>query len=542
MATSDDIFDIELDDAANRSGGVIFSVLILVTGIMDWQSGFYVEGSLPILLFVILAAIVFSVWQTLGFWNINQRKILLVIIYQMLMVTGIIFSFPLASVYVMIGIQVIYLSHYWFGYRGSLTNIIVYILAILISMFVQSEEVTLSSWSDFVRTSSILIVLSVSLVSLLEITIERINKERESNKRLVLEKRRIYGLMNSMTDAVLATDKNGTILEYNSATLELIDKNDNLHGKVYSEVFNIQNEAGEHIDLIAQARDTKRSINRDDLYLFFSNNERARLKSIVTPLSSEYEDSFNGYTLVFRDITREKSVEEERNEFISVISHELRTPVAVTEGSIELAKMANSKSGDNPDIKKPLSEAHDNVKYLGRLVNELVVLTMADSKDQKVEANTFSLVELINKIADDFRHEILNNSNQLKVEIEREVSEISSNQTIVTEVVQHLLSNANKFTNKGKITLRAKRQSKSRVVVEVIDTGAGIAKSAKKHVFEKFFQEADFSTREAGGSGLGLFVSKRLAVRLGGNLTFSSELKKGSVFRFTIIDHSSRNK
>jgi len=238
--------------------------------------------------------------------------------------------------------------------------------------------------------------------------------------------------------------------------------------------------------------------------------------------------------LLLRDITREKSLEEERDEFISVVSHELRTPIAIAEGDIGNAELLLTKSNiENNSISEALKQAHLQITFLASLINDLSTLSRAERGKLSVEVENINVNTLVNELVSDYLEDATDKQLELKSELDPRLELLKSSKLYVREILQNFITNAIKYTEKGHVTIGASQQENG-VEFFVVDTGIGIAQSDKEKVFDKFFRSEDFRTRANTGTGLGLYVTYKLSRLIHAEISCDSELNKGSTFKVNI--------
>jgi two-component system phosphate regulon sensor histidine kinase PhoR len=241
-----------------------------------------------------------------------------------------------------------------------------------------------------------------------------------------------------------------------------------------------------------------------------------------------------GYVILLRDITREKSLEEERDEFISVVSHELRTPIAISEGNIGNAEFIFEKSGiDNPAMKDALKQAHDQINFLSGMINDLATLSRAERGVLKVEVESINAHDLVNDLQGLYSHDAEAKGLSIQTDLDPELELLQSSKLYVREILQNFITNAIKYTVTGHITVGA-RAKKGGVEFFVSDTGVGISKADQDRVFDKFFRADNSKTRDVGGTGLGLYVTMKLVRLIHAEIDLQSELDKGSTFTIFI--------
>lgn len=349
-----------------------------------------------------------------------------------------------------------------------------------------------------------------------------------------LEHGRLTSLINSMADGVIAVDRQIRIVLYNGAALNILDRNDSMEGKSLGEVLQPIDGNDQPVDIVELVGDTKRPITNRDLRLKYNDGSIINLYLSLAPVRLGYGAvGERGYVILLRDITREKSLEEERDEFISVVSHELRTPIAIAEGNISNAQFITSKTSGNDQIKQALQNAHDQVMFLADMVNDLSTLARAERGTLTLDIQTIDIPSLIQELVNSYEPEAAGKDLKLHVDMGPKVHQLNSSKLYVREILQNFITNALKYTEQGSIQLKVRRSSGG-VQFTVTDTGIGISHSDQRRVFEKFFRSEDYRTRKTNGTGLGLYVTAKLARLLKANITLKSRLNHGSSFIIAI--------
>jgi PAS domain S-box-containing protein len=346
-----------------------------------------------------------------------------------------------------------------------------------------------------------------------------------------LEHQRLTSLINSMADAVIAVDEQAKVVLYNGAALNIFDLNTIKAGSNLSSLFKPVDKDNQPCDVKDMVQSAKVPTTSRDLRLQASDGTFINLYISIAPVHLGYgAKGQRGHVLLLRDITREKSLEEERDEFISVVSHELRTPIAISEGNIGNAQFIAEKSGDITAIKQALKEAHNQILFLADIINDLATLSRAERGKLQVEVETINVHDLINELEANYKPQAELKGLKLKVELDPKLEVLYSSKLYTREILQNFVTNAIKYTTKGHITLVAKADPKgARFSVE--DTGIGISKHDQERVYDKFFRSEDFRTRNANGTGLGLYVTMKLSHLIHAGIDLESELNKGSTFK-----------
>jgi PAS domain S-box-containing protein len=349
-----------------------------------------------------------------------------------------------------------------------------------------------------------------------------------------LERERLVSLINSMADGVIYTDENGVIVLYNGAALNILDLNSNLEGKRIGDVCKLIDQNNQPIDAdhYVTAAHTQQSTR--DLRLCYPDKSSINLYISIARVRLGFgKQGIRGFVLLVRDITREKSLEEERDEFISVVSHELRTPIAIAEGNVGNAEFIVKKQGGSKQIETALEQAHEQILFLSGMINDLATLSRAERGKLTFEVEAINVHDLVEKLAETYESQAEAKSLTIKTHLDPHLELLQSSQLYVREIIQNLVTNAIKYTQKGTILITAKQQGSS-VLFEVSDSGIGISKADQERVFDKFFRSEDYRTRESSGTGLGLYVTMKLIRLLHADITLKSELNKGSTFSVLI--------
>ena len=221
-----------------------------------------------------------------------------------------------------------------------------------------------------------------------------------------------------------------------------------------------------------------------------------------------------------------------KSQFLANMSHELRTPLNAIIGYSEMLQEEADDLG-TPEIKPDLQKIHGAGKHLLGLINDILDLSKIEAGKMTLYLENFEVQTLLNEVAATVQPMINKNGNQLTLDVAPEIGSMRADVTKVRQALFNLLSNASKFTNKGSITLRARRQGAD-LVFDVIDSGIGMTPEQVGRLFQAFAQADASTSKKYGGTGLGLALSRKFCQLLGGDLTVASEAGKGSTFTATI--------
>lgn len=349
-----------------------------------------------------------------------------------------------------------------------------------------------------------------------------------------LSHERLTSLINSMADGVLATDEDGRIAVYNGAALNILDSNSKLDGKSIDSVCKVVNKNNQEVNMRDYLLSAKTQLTNRDLRLVYPDESTINLYVSIAPVRLGYGKSgTRGFVMLLRDITHEKSLEEERDEFISVVSHELRTPIAIAEGNVGNALFIVEKSGGSKQIQQALQQAHDQIMFLSGLINDLATLSRAERGALALEVEAINAHDLIMDLADNYKNDAASKNLAIKTDLDPELELLRSSKLYLREILQNFITNAIKYTNEGTVTIGAK-QSRDTIVFTVQDTGIGISKGDQELVFDKFFRSEDYRTQANNGTGLGLYVTMKLARLIHAEISLESEINKGSIFTIQV--------
>lgn len=360
----------------------------------------------------------------------------------------------------------------------------------------------------------------------------------DSRKIEIAQKDQLSTMINSLTDAVINTDKNGVITTYNAATLNVLNTNDSLNDKYIGDILKLTDERGNKYDI----RNTMKGLQgikvEEDLSYSFNEEETLRLEVTISPIKNAFSGrkkaTVKGYIVILHDITKAKTLEDEKDEFIGVISHELRTPVTVVEGSISNLQLLESRGALNrASLKATLDTTHDQIIYLAKIINDLSTISRVE-RGVMSEPEDINLKEIMEIMFKKYLPEAMEKNQSLNLDIKNLTGAIKTSRLYLEETLQNFVINAIKYTPEGgSITLSAKKTAKS-VTFSVADNGIGISKADQRRIFDKFYRSEDYRTRETNGTGLGLYVSTKLAKIMRGKIELESKLNHGSTFSLTL--------
>ncbi len=359
---------------------------------------------------------------------------------------------------------------------------------------------------------------------------DRAISSSEATLTAQFEHERLLSLINSMIDGVIAVDEAVNVDICNGAALNILDLNSSMQGKSLGAVCKLADANNQPLDIVELVRSTKTAFVSRDFSISYSDGSKVALYLSIAPVHLGYgKTTKQSHVIVIRDISHEKSLEEERDEFISVVSHELRTPVTIAEGNISNAQYVISRTGGNDMISKALEDAHKQTLFLADMINDLSTLSRAERGALTAEVESINVHDLLSELTTSYSKDAAAKGLKLFSDLSPHLELLLSSKLYVHEVLQNFITNAIKYTDMGHITIGAKPYADG-VTVWVEDTGIGISKSDQERIYDKFFRAENYETRKTNGTGLGLYVTIKLARLLHADITTKSQLGKGSKF------------
>jgi signal transduction histidine kinase len=241
------------------------------------------------------------------------------------------------------------------------------------------------------------------------------------------------------------------------------------------------------------------------------------------------------YQTIRKANERLKEVDKLKDDFVSIASHELRSPMTAIKGYLWLA-LNNKKTKLDSDLKEYLTIASVSTERLIKLVGNMLTISRIEGKRLELTIKEFKLQDLIKHVYDELAMQAKTQHIDFKVIVPKKNIIVSGDSDRLHEVIQNLVGNALKFTQEGgSITIQAKIIGKE-VEVTVSDTGPGMSKEDQSKLFQKFGMMGNSyaKTKNASGTGLGLYITKQILALHKGHISVESELGKGSTFRFTL--------
>lgn len=282
------------------------------------------------------------------------------------------------------------------------------------------------------------------------------------------------------------------------------------------------------LDTFSTSFDARCEFQMEYRLLRSDNNYRWMLDTGVPIYRSD--GVFEGYIGSCIDITERKELEKRKDEFISIASHELKTPVTSLKAFTQILSNQLSEK-DHPQAKQYLSRMHTQINKLTTLIEQLLDINKIEQRKLSFEKHEFDISELVLEIVEDVK--AINPDFKIKVK-GSSVAKVYGDRDRIGQVVINLLNNAIKYSPSSKEILIFINEKEGFVSLSVKDFGIGIARNHLDRIFDRFFRVPGLRQETFPGLGLGLFISAEIIKRHGGKMTVESKKGKGSTFSFDL--------
>jgi two-component system, OmpR family, sensor histidine kinase VicK len=369
----------------------------------------------------------------------------------------------------------------------------------------------------------------------------------EVNEKIAKEKAKDDIILESIGDALIITDEKGIILSINNSGEDLLDcQKGELAGKSFFEsVQEIVDEKGftvtpEHFPInLALAIGKKISAS----YVLIKKN-KIKLTANISATPYILGGKISGTACIVRDVTKEKEIDRAKGEFVSLASHQLRTPLSTIGWYAEML-LAGDAGELNPEQKDYLEEIYKSNRRMVDLVNALLNVSRIDLGTFILTPEPVDFVETMVSVIKDLGQQIHEKELVIKEDYEKDFPKIQADPKLTRIIFQNILTNAVKYTpNEGRVSvyigsilgkdIKHGEPEEKYALICVEDTGYGIPKNQKNKIFSKLFRADNVREKETDGTGLGLYLVKSVVEACGGEIWFSSEENKGSTFSVII--------
>lgn len=354
------------------------------------------------------------------------------------------------------------------------------------------------------------------------------------SQALVKEQDRLAAIFRNSTDGILTVDNALRIIDFNPAMERLTGwREREVLGQFYIKVLRPRDRQGNDLGLqdspILQAFAGHEAVNRE-LVISARDGQSFTVAITASCVRSLRGEPINGI-LTVHDLTRERQQEEQRSTFISVISHELQTPIAIIKGYASTLARVDARF-DSQALHSRLSAIEEEADRLNQLVGNLLYASRIQANGLQMDIAALDLERLISSVIRRFR--VRSPEVDIAMTFAEPLPTVMGDRERIAEVLQNLLDNAIKYSPGRPEIVIACNITSEEVIVSVSDNGMGISLREQEQIFNRFQRLGDPLAPMTPGAGLGLYICKAIIEAHGGRMWVESALRQGSTFFFSL--------
>lgn len=379
----------------------------------------------------------------------------------------------------------------------------------------------------------------------------KVMEDLEKSKHSIeSEKTKNESILTSVGEGVIAIDRDRKIILFNKRASELLGfAADFVMGKQIDDVIRMKITGGNDTIPVVETPIVKSmqsgktiTVTAMDEHNYITKDGNELPVNVTAAPLIDIEGRIIGGVTIFQDVTKEREVDRMKSEFVSVASHQLRTPLSASKWFIELL-MTDDNTKLSKDQEEFIQNIYESNERMIKLVNSLLNVSRLESGSVGVNPAPTDLHELIDGVIAEIKQTFDGRKQKVAFAVPRKkIDPVNIDATIIRQVIINLLTNANKYTpENGTIAISMEQREKD-ILIEVKDSGVGIPREQQHRIFNKFFRADNVLKLQTEGSGLGLYIAKEIVVASGGTIWFESEEGKGTSFFFTLPREGSKPK
>ena len=360
---------------------------------------------------------------------------------------------------------------------------------------------------------------------LLIIEAERLKKEREERLlELAFEKSRLNTIVNSLADGVFVVNKEGELVLYNPAAVKYLELNEIIIGEKILGI--LPPKISELLKHFLGKEAFENKTNSAEVELKPDRELVVEIKCSPVP---HPDGSLAGVVTVIRNITEMKKVEYVKSQFVSMVAHELKTPMAAVLGFLNIILDPSLKITQEQQVDY-MSRSKNRLQGLLEMVNDLLDISRMEMKTKSRELKELSVGGIVKSTVDFLELELKKKGVTVTSRYQEDLPLIKADNNEITRLFTNIIGNSIKY-NKDKGTINIDVSTSGNfIVTKISDTGIGMKPEEKAKLFSEFYRIKNEHTRSISGTGLGLSIVKRIAESYSGKVEVESEYGKGSTF------------
>jgi signal transduction histidine kinase len=509
-------------------------ILVTVVIYVFFAESYRSINPIPLIIFAILVAleqVVLVLPGTKKLKLFESGGIVPLTLYNLSLLIVFVYYIPLYSPFIFVAAVIIFITVYFRGLKILATSIASWTVTVLLY--------TLKNGYPNLPAPKLLPYLAVLLGAVFAIVVQRAgaidNDIRESlllaNDKVLESSEELNSLINGINESVIATDLEGKIHFYNSTSLNMLKVPSISANDDFSKYVKIFNEDNKPIDLISLVKENQGIKGYKGLHLIDSANQKINVSIDISIISiKQSQSSVKEIIFLIRDITDNKTLDEERDEFAAVASLELKTPIAAAETNIAMVMNKSFMETADDQTKESLKRAHTSIMYLTDLINELTELTNVEGPNENTTYEDVEPVEFIRQLYLLLASEATEKGLKFNTKVIGELKAIHTSRLYLNEILQNFLANAIKYSQGGEITLTAQKSSKfdDGILFSVNDSGPEIAS------IQQQASSNDNKISDVRGVGLGLYLALKLARYINAKVWFDSQAGMGTTLNLDV--------
>lgn len=379
-------------------------------------------------------------------------------------------------------------------------------------------------------------LLAVATYGLASSRARAVKLAEEITRDLKEQKDKDEAILTGIGEGLTATDEKGNIILANPAFTQILGWGENeVIGKKMSEIIPMEDENGSRVQEsdrpLSKVLNTGKSINTSNKIYLRKDGTKVPVEITVTPIIRE--GKVNGIIEIFRDIAKEKEVDRMKTEFLSLASHQLRTPLSAMKWFLEIL-LDNSIGKLNKQQQEMAQKTQQSNNRMIELVNSLLNVSRLEQGRIMVEPVPTDLIKLLDEVLTELQPQYKAKSQKINRSIPKEKITLNIDPKLIRQVYLNLLSNAIKYSPEKSTIQISVTKDANNIVSSVSDRGYGIPKAEQEKIFEKFYRASNIATKDTEGNGLGLYLVKQVVEVSGGKIWFESVEGKGTTFSFSL--------
>lgn len=353
---------------------------------------------------------------------------------------------------------------------------------------------------------------------------ERLKREREESLLEVAhEKSRLKTIIESISSGVLLVNTGGEVVYYNHATLNKLAIDDLQIGQ-----YSLDKLPDGLTDIVTRMLSEKKTVNKSFTTQYEINNGDMYIDATCSPVP-QHDGTVAGVVIVLKNITGFKKIEKIKNQFVSMVAHELKTPLAAVLGYIRIMQDESIHISESQQDEF-LTRSRSRLNSLLDLVNDLLDISRMEEKKVGREIEELDIKEIIRNTIKFLEFEIAKSKLLVNINFPDQLPVIKADRNEIIRVFTNIISNAIKYNKeKGFIDIDCSENG-NYLTIKVSDSGIGMQPEEKEKLFQEFFRAKNKYTREITGTGLGLSIVKKIIESYHGKVEVESVFEKGSTF------------